>query len=116
MGLMFLEINMGLRKMKKKANVLAKPISGFVEPQLFENCLGNLTQFRVPLNSLVVMNSIHKSEEIQHLSVVMAFSDRPIVRLSDKFLKYSGNEILIFFFSLLGIKPRASCILNKYHH
>lgn len=61
---MRLEINMGLRKTKRKANVLAKYILGFLEPQIFEDCSGNLTQSRVPVSSPVVMNITYKSGKI----------------------------------------------------
>lgn len=58
----------------------------FFEPQIFKNSSGNLTQSRVPLNSLVVKNSTHKSGKILHLSLVLVFSERQINK------KFSENR------------------------
>lgn len=70
---MLLEINMGLKKMKRKANALAKHILGFFEPQIFENCSGNLTQSRVLFSSPMMTNNTHKTGKIQHISLVCHF-------------------------------------------
>lgn len=75
---MFLEINIGLRKMKRKANVLAKWILGFcfLNPKYLKSSSGNLTQFRVPFNSPTVTNTTHQSGKIQHLSLVQKDTDQ----------------------------------------
>ena len=70
---------MGLKKKKRKANALAKHILGFSEPQIFENCSGNLILIhspRVPFSSPVVTNNAYESGKIQHISLVMAFPER----------------------------------------
>lgn len=64
--------------MKRKANVLAKHILGFFEPQVFENYSGNLTQSRVPVSSPMMTNNTYKSGKIQRIALVMAFPDRKI--------------------------------------
>lgn len=64
MEYMLLEINMGFKKMKRKANVWAKHILGFFEPQIFENCSGIFTQSQVPFSSPGLANNIYKSGKI----------------------------------------------------
>lgn len=86
---MLLEINTGFKKMKRKANALAQHILGFFEPQIFENCSGNLTQSRVLFSSPMMTNNTHKSGKIQHISLVLAFPERhrPTERLSENIFK-----------------------------
>ena len=62
--------------MKRKENALAKHTLGFSEPQIFENCSGNLTQPRTPFSSSMVTNNTYKSGKIWGISLAMAFPER----------------------------------------